>query len=259
MTVELNHRINGPYDAPVVVLSNSLGASMEMWAPQVPALSVRFRLLRYDQRGHGDSPVPAGPYDISDMGRDVLELLDQNEIERAHFCGLSMGGSTGMWLAANAPERIDRLVLLCTSAHFGNPEMWIERAATVREQGTEAVADGGIGRWFTDAFRAREPAIAARFRAMIASQPDDGYAELCGVLQRLDVRDELARIAAPTLVIAGAQDPSTPPDPHAQLIAGRIPGARLEVLDPGAHLINVERAEEVTDLILNHLVEEEAP
>ena len=258
MTVELNHRINGPYDAPVVVVSNSLGASMEMWAPQVPALSVRFRVLRYDQRGHGDSAVPPGPYDISDMGRDVLDLLDQNEIERAHFCGLSMGGSTGMWLAANAPERIDRLVLLCTSAHFGNPEMWIERAATVREQGTEAVADAGIGRWFTDAFREREPAITARFRAMIASQPDAGYAELCGVLQRLDVRDELARIAAPTLVIAGAQDPSTPPEPHAQLIAGRIPGARLEVLDPGAHLINVERAEEVTDLILNHL-EEEAP
>ena len=148
----------------------------------MPALSVRFRVLRYDQRGHGDSPVPPGPYDISDMGRDVLDLLDQNEIERAHFCGLSMGGSTGMWLAANAPERIDRLVLLCTSAYFGNPEMWIERAATVREQGTEAVADAGIGRWFTDAFREREPAIASRFRAMIASQPDDGYAELCGVL-----------------------------------------------------------------------------
>ena len=258
MTVELNHRINGPYDAPVVVLSNSLGASMEMWAPQVPALSVRFRVLRYDTRGHGDSPVPQGPYELADLGQDVLELLDGNEIERAHFCGLSMGGSTGMWLAANTPERIDRLVLLCTSAYFGNPEMWIERAATVREQGTEAVADGGIGRWFTDAFREREPAIVARFRAMIASQPDDGYAELCGVLQRLDVRDELARIAAPTLVIAGAQDPSTPPEPHAQLIAGRIPGARLEVLDPGAHLINVERAEEVTDLILNHL-EEEAP
>lgn len=253
MSLDLNHRINGPYDAPVVVLSNSLGASMDMWAPQIPALSVRFRVLRYDQRGHGDSPVPPGPYDIDDLGQDVLDLLDRNGIERAHFCGLSIGGSTGMWLAANALERIDRLVLLCTTAHFGTPHMWIERAATVREQGTEAVADAGIGRWFTDAFREREPAVAARFRAMIASQPDDGYAELCGVLERLDVRDRLPRIVAPTLVIAAAQDPATPPDPHAQLIAERIPGARLEVLDPGAHLINVERAETVTDLILDHL------
>lgn len=253
MSVELNHRINGPHDAPVVVLSNSLGASMEMWAPQIPALSVRFRVLRYDQRGHGDSPSPPGPYDIPDLGQDALGLLDQNDIERAHFCGLSMGGMTGMWLAANAPERIDRLVLLCTSAHFGTPETWIERAATVREQGTEAVADAGIGRWFTDGFLEREPAVAARFRAMIASQSDEGYAECCGALERLDLRDELPKISAPTLVLAGAQDPATPPHPHSRLLAERIPEARLEVLDPGSHLLNVERADVVTDLILDHL------
>jgi 3-oxoadipate enol-lactonase len=255
MSLELNHRINGPYDAPVVVLSNSIGASMEMWAPQIPALSVRFRVVRYDTRGHGDSPVPPAPYDIADLGRDVLDLLDRNEIERAHFCGLSLGGMTGMWLAANAPERIERLTLLCTTGYFGTPEMWIERARIVREQGTEAVADLGVERWFTDGFREREPAVAARFRAMIASQPDEGYAELCGALERLDLREELPRISTPTLVIAGAQDPSTPPDPHARLLAERIPGAQLEVLDPGAHLINVERAQDVTDLILNHLEE----
>jgi 3-oxoadipate enol-lactonase len=253
MSVELNHRINGPYDAPVIVLSNSLGSSMEMWAPQVPALSVRFRVLRYDQRGHGESPVPPGPYDIPDLGQDVLDMLDALEIERAHFVGLSMGGMTGMWLAANAPERIDHLVLLCTTACFGTPEMWIERAKTVREQGTEVVAEAGVERWLTEAFRARDPAVAERMRAMIAAQPDEGYAECCGALERLDVRDQLDRIEAPTLVIAGAQDPSTPPEPHAHLIADRIAGARLDVLDPGAHLINVERATEVTDLILEHL------
>jgi 3-oxoadipate enol-lactonase len=256
MSVELNHRINGPHDAPVVVLSNSLGSSMEMWAPQVPALSVRFRVLRYDQRGHGDSPVPPGPYDIPDLGQDVLDLLDSGGIERAHFVGLSMGGMTGMWLAANAPERIDRLVLLCTTAYFGTPETWIERAATVREHGTEAVAEAGVERWLTEDFREREPAVAERMRAMIAAQPDEGYAECCGALERLDLRDQLDRIAAPTLVIAGAQDPSTPPETHAQFIAGHIPNARLEVLDPGAHLINVERATEVTDLILDHLESE---
>lgn len=253
MSVELNHRINGPHDAPVVVLSNSLGSSMEMWAPQVPALSVRFRVLRYDQRGHGESPVPPGPYDIPDLGQDVLDLLDRNEIERAHFVGLSMGGMTGMWLAANAPERIDRLVLLCTTSYFGTPESWIERAATVREQGTAAVAEAGVERWLTEGFREREPAVAERFRAMIAAQPDEGYALCCGALERLDLRDELPKIAAPTLVIAGAQDPSTPPDPHALFLTEDIRGARLHVLDPGAHLINVERATEVTDLILDHL------
>jgi len=253
MSIELNHRINGPYDAPVVVFSNSLGASLDMWAPQVPALSIPFRMLRYDQRGHGDSPVPPGPWDLADLGQDVIDLLDQNEIERAHFCGLSMGGATGMWLAANAPERIDRLVLLCTSARFGTPEMWRERAAQVRERGTESVADAGIERWFTPEFREREPRVAERFRAMIAAQPDEGYAQCCGVLERLDLRDDLAKISAPTLVIAGAQDPSTPPAPDCELLAERIPGARLEVLDPAQHLANVERAPEVTDLILEHL------
>jgi len=256
MSVELNHRINGPHGAPVVVLSNSLGSSMEMWAPQIPALSVRFRVLRYDQRGHGESPSPPGPYDIPDLGQDVLDLLDSGEIERAHFVGLSMGGMTGMWLAANAPERIDRLVLLCTTAYWGTPEMWIERAATVREHGTESVAEAGVERWLTEGFREREPAVAQRMRAMIAAQSDEGYAQCCGALERLDLRDELPKIAAPTLVIAGAQDPSTPPDPHAKLLAERIPDARLEVLDPGAHLINVERAPEVTDLILDHLEEQ---
>jgi 3-oxoadipate enol-lactonase len=256
MSVELNHRINGPYDAPVVVLSNSLGSSMEMWAPQIPALSVRFRVMRYDQRGHGESPVPPGPYGFQELGQDVLDLLDRNDIERAHFVGLSMGGMTGMWLGANAPERIDRMVLLCTTPYFGTPETWIDRAATVRAEGTEAVADAGVERWFTDGFRESQPAVVARMRAMIASQPDEGYAECCGALERLDLRDQLGRIQAPTLVIAGAQDPSTPPDPHAKLIAERIPGARLEVLDPGAHLLNVERAPDVTDLILDHLESE---
>ncbi|HEY2600731.1 MAG TPA: 3-oxoadipate enol-lactonase [Thermoleophilaceae bacterium] len=253
MSIELNHRINGPDGAPVVVFSNSLGATLEMWAPQAPAVSARFRMLRYDQRGHGDSPVPPGPYDLPDLGRDVLDLLDRNGVERAHFCGLSMGGATGMWLAANAPERIDRLVLICTSARFGDPQMWIERAATVRANGTESVADAGLERWFTAGFREREPALTARFRAMIASQPDEGYANCCGVLERLDIREELGGIVAPTLLIAGAQDPSTPPEPDAHLIADRLPGTRLEVLDPAAHLANVERAEAVTDLILDHL------
>jgi 3-oxoadipate enol-lactonase len=253
MSVGLNNRINGPEGAPVVVLSNSLGASMEMWAPQVPALSVRFRVLRYDQRGHGGSPSPPGPYDIPDLAGDVVDLLDQHGVERAHFCGLSLGGMTGMWLAARAPERIGRMVLLCTSAYFGAPGVYAERAATVRAEGTESVAEAGVERWFTAGFREREPGTVERFRAMIAAQDDEGYAECCGALERLDLREDLPRIATTTLVIAGAQDPATPPDPHARLIADEIQGARLEVLDPAAHLANVERAETVTELILEHL------
>jgi 3-oxoadipate enol-lactonase len=253
MTVELNHRINGPYDAPVVVFSNALGASMEMWTAQIPALSNRFRVLRYDSRGHGVSSVPPVPWELSDLGHDVLDLLDRNEIERVHFVGLSMGGATGMWLALHAPERIDRLVLLCTSARFGDAELWSERAAAVREHGTESIADAGIERWFTAGFREREAAVVARYRAMIAAQPDEGYARCCGVLQRTDLREEVSAIAVPTLVVAGAQDPSTPPDPDGKLLAERIPGARFEILDPAAHLANVERAEAVTDLIVEHL------
>jgi 3-oxoadipate enol-lactonase len=253
VSIELNYGINGPRDGPTVVLSNALGASMEMWATQVPALGMRFRVLRYDQRGHGQSPVPPGPYDIQDFGQDALDLLDRLEIERVHFCGLSLGGMTGMWLAANAPERVERLALVCTSAYFGDPGTWRERAETVRAHGTEAVADFGIGRWFTDAFREREPETVARFRAMIAAQPDEGYAETCGALERLDLRAQLPSIHAPTLVIGGEDDPATPPDPHAKLLADKIPSVRLEILAGAAHMANVEQAETVTDLILDHL------
>lgn len=252
MTVPLHHVLNGPLDAPLVVLSNSLGANLEMWAPQLPALSGQFRVLRYDQRGHGKSPVPPGPYDIPDLGRDALNLLDDLDVEKVHWCGLSLGGMTGMWVAANAPERIDRMVLLCTTAYYGTPELWQERAAAVRSGGTESIAEAGIGRWFTEGFREREPATVGRFRRMIESTPDEGYAECCGAIERLDEREDLPKIQAPTLVIAGAEDPAAPPDPHAQLLADRIPDARLEIVD-AAHMANAEQPHIVTDLILDHL------
>jgi 3-oxoadipate enol-lactonase len=143
-------------------------------------------------------------------------------------------------------------VLLCTSAKLGPPEMWADRARTVRAEGTQAVAEAGVGRWLTDGFRERHPDTAEWLRAMIAAQPDEGYAEGCGVIERMDQLADLPQISAPTLVIAGAQDPATPPE-HAQRIADAIPGARLEVLDPAAHLANVEQPEAVTRLILEHL------
>ena len=248
----VHHVVTGPADAPPLILSNSLGADLRMWDPQAGALAERFRLVRYDTRGHGGSPVPDGPYSIDHVGQDALALLDHLQIERAHWVGLSLGGMTGMWLAINAPERLDRLVLLCTSARLGPPETWRERAETVRAQGTEAVADAGVGRWLTERFREAHPDTAAWLREMIAATPDSGYAACCAVIEHMDLTPALPGITTPTLAIAGAQDPATPPE-HAERIVAAIPGARLEVLDPAAHLANIEQPEAVTRLILDHL------
>jgi 3-oxoadipate enol-lactonase len=248
----MHHIVSGPPDAPALVLSNSLGTSTAMWEPQVATLSERFRVVRYDHRGHGGSPVLPGPYDIGDLGRDVLALLDRLEIERASICGVSLGAMVGMWLGAHAPERIERLVLCCTSAHLPPAQAWADRAAAVCAAGTTAaVADAVLARWLTPAGAAVDPYRLARLRAMLLATPAEGYAACCGVIERLDLRGDLASISAPTLVIAGAEDPATPPE-HLERIAAGIPGARLEVLDGAAHLANVERADDVTRLIAGH-------
>jgi len=238
-------------DGPPLVLSNSLGTTLEMWNHQVKPLSEHFTVIRYDTRGHGGSDMPDGPYTIDDVGRDVLDLLDELEIEKAHFAGLSLGGMTGQWLGINAPERVDRLVLLCTSPLMGPPELWVDRARLVREQGTEAIVDGTFERWFTAEYRSKHPLKG--LREMFVGIPDEGYARCCGIIEQMDLRDGLPHISAPTLVIAGAQDPATPPDEHGAVIAGAVPRARLEVIDPGAHLVAVERPGIVTNLILEHL------
>jgi 3-oxoadipate enol-lactonase len=245
-----HHLISGPEDAPPLVLSNSLGATLDMWDPQHDALAKRFRVIRYDTRGHGGSDIPPGPYTLDEVGTDVIELLDHLHSERAHFAGLSLGGMTGMWLGANKPERIDKLILLCTSEKLGPPEMWADRANTVRENGTGAIVDTTLERWFTEGYRKRFDLSVVR--AMFESIDDEGYANCCAVIQQMDQTATISNIAAPTLVIAGAQDPATPPE-HAERLAAAIPDARLEVLDPGAHLINVERPEAVTELIVEHL------
>ncbi|HEY7075953.1 MAG TPA: 3-oxoadipate enol-lactonase [Solirubrobacteraceae bacterium] len=250
--IDLHHEVTGADDAPPLVLSNSLGSNLSMWDPQLPALAERFRVVRYDQRGHGRSPVPAGPYSIDDVGADAVALLDRLGIERAHFCGLSLGGMTGMWLGINAPERVDRLALLCTSAKLGPPENWAERAALVREKGTAAIADAGLQRWVTDEFVAANPEKAEWLRRMMLDTPDEGYAGCCEVIQHMDLEPRLGEIRAPTLVIAGDEDPATPPG-HAERIAAAVAGARVEVVSPGRHLANVERAEEITALLLEHL------
>ena len=246
--------VNGPPDAPVLVLSNSLGTTHAMWDAQVASLTPSFRVIRYDLRGHGASPQPAGPYRMDDLGDDLLALLDRFAVGRAHLCGISLGGMVSMWVAANAPDRVERLILCCTSAHFGNAQAWADRAAAVRTAGTEAVADAVSGRWFTPAFVVADPVTVARMRAMLAATPAEGYAACCEVVGRTDLHPMLGAIAAPTLVIAGRQDPATPPD-HAFRISEAIAGSRVAVVEHAAHLANIERPEAVNELILTHLRE----
>jgi 3-oxoadipate enol-lactonase len=252
VSVVVQHRLDGPEDAPVVVLSNSLGTTHRMWDEQLPALAERFRVLRYDTRGHGDSAAPPGPYSIEGLAGDALALLDELGIERVSWCGVSLGGMTGLWLAANAPERIERLVPCCTAAYLPPADAWTDRAATVRAEGMAAVADAVLERWFTPDLADREPDTVERFRTELLQTPPEGYAGCCEAIAGHDVRGLLASISAPTLVIAGEEDPATPPA-LGEEIAGGVPGARFEVVPHGRHLANVERADAVTPMLLEHL------
>jgi 3-oxoadipate enol-lactonase / 4-carboxymuconolactone decarboxylase len=249
VTVEVHHRLEGPPGAPVVVLACSLGTSLAVWDDQAAALAERFRVLRYDHRGHGASPTPPGPYSVADLAADALALLDRLQIERVAFCGLSLGGMVGMRLALGAPERIERLVLCCTAAHIPPPSMWTDRAAAVRAGGMEAVAGTVVERWLTpDA----PPALRARLEALLLATPPEGYAASCEAIAGHDLRGALGAVRAPTLLIAGADDPATPPA-QLETLRDEIPGARLEVLDRAAHLANVERPEAFMNAVARFL------
>jgi 3-oxoadipate enol-lactonase len=251
--VPVHHVVQDPQSAPTLVLSNSLGSTLGMWDPQMSALAGHFSVVRYDLRGHGDSPVPPDPYDIADLGADVLALLDRLGVAHAHLCGLSIGGMVSMWIAANVPDRVDRLVLCATSARFDPPEAWADRAAIVRGGGIGSVADAVVARWFTPEHAATHPELIQEMRAMIANTPPEGYAACCGVVERTDLRPSLSSIRAPTLVIAGAQDLAAPAD-QAELITDGIGDCRMAVVDHAAHLLNVEQPENVSALILEHLL-----
>ena len=250
--IDPNYLLEGPEDAPVLVLSNSLGTALGMWGDQASVLRERFRLLRYDTRGHGASPAPPGPYSVGELGGDVISLLDRLGVERASFCGLSIGGMTGMWLAAEEPERIECLVLCCTSALLGPKSVWDERIATARGKGMAALVDGVIERWFTPAFRAENPGTVERMARTLRETDPEGYAGCCAAIRDMDLHGRLPSIQAPTLVVSGADDPATPPE-HGRSIADAIPGARFEVVPRAAHIANVEQPETLTQLILTHL------
>jgi 3-oxoadipate enol-lactonase len=251
-TVELYHVIDGPEDAPVLLLGPSLGTSTDVWERNIGPLAERFRVVRYDHRGEGRSPEPAGPYEIADLGRDVLALMDRLWIERAHVGGVSLGGMVAMWIGAHAPDRVERIVPMCTSAHMPDAP-WAERAAAVREAGsTEPIADTVVRNWLTPGYASEHPEDRAWLRGLLTASPPEGYANCCEAIERMDLRDELPHVEAPTLVISASDDPSTPPE-HQRVIADLIPGARLEVIEDAAHLANVQHPSTVNQLIIDHL------
>lgn len=251
----LDYRLHGPAGAPVVVLSNSLGTTQELWERQLAAFAEHFRIVTYDHPGHGSSSLPEPPLTVESLAHGLLALLDELGVERVSLCGISLGGMVGMALALVAPERVERLVLACTSAYLGPPEGWTERARIVRSEGMEAIADTVVGRWFTPSLAREEPETVARFHALLTATPAEGYARCCEVLGAWDARERIQGIAAPALVIAGEDDSATPVA-HAQLISSRVAGSRLVVLEHAAHLANVEQAEAFTAAVLAHLGQE---
>ena len=222
----------------MLVFSNSLGTNYSMWDPQVSELRKKLRVLRYDTRGHGQSSVTPGPYSIEHLGRDVIALLDALDLDRVHFCGLSMGGMIGMWLGVNAPERLNKLMLCNTAAKIGTPEVWNARIEAVRKNGMKSVASPVIERWFSRAFREKAQATVSRTLKMLEEANPQGYAACCAAVRDFDFRKQLGGIHTPVLVIAGAHDPAAPPA-DGRFLADQIPAARYAELN-AAHLSNIE-------------------
>ena len=247
----LAYDVEGPEEASACLLLHSLGTTSELWAPQRERFRRVFRLIRYDARGHGRSQPPVGPYTLDRLGRDALAVLDAAGVDRAHVCGVSLGGLTALWLGVHAPDRVGRIVAANTAARLGSRDGWAERIRVVRAGGIAAVAQGGIARWFSDRFRDREPATVERFRAMLLSCPVDGYAGGCAVLRDADLRDEIGQIGAETLVVTGRHDLATPPA-LGELVQERVVGAHRLDLD-AAHLSNVEQADAFTAGVLDFL------
>ena len=245
----IHHRFDGPEDAPVLMLSHSLGASMAMWEPQMAALTARYRVLRYDLRGHGGSDVPVGAYSLDRLGRDVIELLDHLGIARVHFCGLSLGGMIGQWLGVRAPERLHSLTLANTSAYMGPPSGWDDRISAVRESGMAAMRDAILARWFTADF-----SDTATVGAMIDATDPAGYAGCSAAIRDMDLRPLGCLITTPTLIIGGLRDPATPPD-HARVLNADIAGSQLVMLD-AAHLSNIECASAFNAALLTFLADQ---
>jgi 3-oxoadipate enol-lactonase len=235
--MDLEYRLDGPEEAPVLVLSNSLGTTWQMWQPQMADFTQHFRVLRYNTRGHGRSPVSEGSLTLDSLGQDVIALLDHLDIERAFFCGISLGGMTGMWLNRHAPARFPRIVVANTAAKIGEAKGWLQRAATVRQQGMAPVASTAADRWFTPAFRKQNPGMVQLLIDDLAHTPSEGYAACCEALAAADLRAEVAAMLRPMRVIAGVEDPVTTLQ-EAEWLAAQAKQTECVAL-PASHLSNV--------------------
>lgn len=245
----IHYRFDGTEGRPVVMLSNSLGSTLEMWEPQVVALMQRYRVLLYDNRGHGRSEAPKGPYTLERIARDALELIEGLGVGPVLWCGVSLGGMVGMWLGANAPSTLRRAILANTSPLIGPPDIWNQRIQLIEREGMETMARAVVQRWLTPRFSAEYPDLTARLTRMIAETSPQGYVATAAAIRDMDLRPMLPRIAPPILVIAGSDDPSTPCVMGEQ-IASAVAGARFAILE-AAHLSNIEQPEEFNRLMLN--------
>ena len=246
-----HYAFSGPANAPILVLSNSLGTNFSMWDPQIPLFERHFRVLRYDTRGHGQSSVTPGPYRIEQLARDVLHLLDRLTLDRVHFCGFSMGGMIGMWLGASAPDRLHKLVLCNTAARIGTAEVWNARIDAVSKNGMRSLAPAVIERWFTPAFRAAALEIVANTQRMVEASAPEGYAACCAAIRDMDLRENISSIRIPTLVVSGAKDPATTVA-DGRFLVEKISGARYLEL-PTAHLSNIEASAKFSSEVLSFL------
>ncbi len=248
--VRIAYRLDGPSDGPVLLFVNSLGTSLQMWEPQVAALAGDFRILRYDSRGHGRSDAPPGPYTLERLSLDAVAVLDALGVERAHVCGLSLGGMVALWLAIHRPGRVRRAVFANTAARIGAVEIWSARIDAVRAGGMAAIADAVLARFLSGGFRQREPKEARQVYEMLLATPPEGYVGCCAALRDADLRNLVSTIEVPSLVIGGALDEATPPAQAEDLHAGIVP-SELMVIPNVAHLSNLE----APDLFNRRMVE----
>lgn len=244
--------VAGSDDAPALMLSNSLGTNLHMWDDQVDELARHFRVVRYDRRGHGQSGVPQGPYSMERFGRDVLAVLDALDIEKINWCGLSMGGMVGQWLGANAPDRVEKLILSNTNSYYPDKGPWADRIKFVQDKGLASMVDANMQRWFTEGFRANAPETIARMKEMFVATQVPGYVACCEAIRDMDFRSSNPSIAAPTLVIVGSADAATPPS-AGEAIAQQIKGSKLASLD-AAHISNMEQPKQYTETVLSFLL-----
>ena len=250
--IRLAYRIDGPEDAPVLVLVNSLGTNLQMWEPQMAQFRRALRVVRYDCRGHGASDAPVEAYTLEQLGRDLLGLLDALQIERAHICGLSLGGMVALWLAANAPERVDRAVFANTAARIGAAEGWTTRIALVSAGGMSAVGEMVLARFLSERFRRQHPEVALQIQDMLEATNPQGYIGACAALRDADLRATLPAIYVPSLIIVGEEDQATPPA-QAQELHSTIKRSKLVMLREAAHLSNVEQSEAFSIAVLAFL------